>query len=134
MLVCQLHRVYGRCSSFKKRVMSVDCISSERRPSRTKTDVLANILAARLSLEIFKVRPPNIDIKGSRMPKKVLVALPPGLLEQIDFVAQVEHRTRSDLIREALRRYIESFKRTQGPRMSVSTVGQNKVAILTESE
>jgi metal-responsive CopG/Arc/MetJ family transcriptional regulator len=68
------------------------------------------------------------------MPKKVLVALPPGLLEQIDFVAQVEHRTRSDLIREALRRYIESFKRTQGPRMSVSTVGQSKVAILTEGE
>lgn len=45
------------------------------------------------------------------MPKKVLVALPPGLLEQIDFVAQVEHRTRSDLIRESLRRYIEGFKR-----------------------
>ncbi len=44
------------------------------------------------------------------MPKKVLVALPPGLLEQIDFVAQVEHRTRSDLIREALRRYLDNFK------------------------
>jgi metal-responsive CopG/Arc/MetJ family transcriptional regulator len=68
------------------------------------------------------------------MPKKVLVALPPGLLEQIDFVAGVEHRTRSDLIREALRRYIETFKRTQGPRMSVSTVGSQKMALLTDSE
>ena len=68
------------------------------------------------------------------MPKKVLVALPPGLLEQIDFVAQVEHRTRSDLIREALRRYIEAFRRTQGPRMSVANVGSQKVALLTESE
>ena len=68
------------------------------------------------------------------MPKKVLVALPPGLLEQIDFVANVEHRTRSDLIREALRRYIEVFKRTQGPRMSVSTVGSQKMALLTDSE
>ncbi|MDR3611954.1 MAG: ribbon-helix-helix domain-containing protein [Candidatus Obscuribacterales bacterium] len=68
------------------------------------------------------------------MPKKVLVALPPGLLEQIDFVANVEHRTRSDLIREALRRYIETFKRTQGPRMSVSTVGSQKMALLTDSE
>jgi metal-responsive CopG/Arc/MetJ family transcriptional regulator len=47
------------------------------------------------------------------MPKKVLVALPPGLLEQIDYVAQAEHRTRSDLIRDALRRYIEQFRRTQ---------------------
>ncbi|MBK9144561.1 MAG: ribbon-helix-helix protein, CopG family [Cyanobacteria bacterium HKST-UBA02] len=68
------------------------------------------------------------------MPKKVLVALPPGLLEQIDFVAQVEHRTRSDLIREALRRYIENFKRTQSPQMSVSTVGNQKVALLTDAE
>lgn len=68
------------------------------------------------------------------MPKKVLVALPPGLLEQIDFVAQVEHRTRSDLIREALRRYIEAFRRSQGPRMSVASVGQQKVAILTDAE
>ena len=68
------------------------------------------------------------------MPKKVLVALPSGLLEQIDFVAQVEHRTRSDLIREAMRRYIETFKRTQSPRMSVSQVGSTKVALLTEAE
>ncbi len=68
------------------------------------------------------------------MPKKVLVALPPGLLEQIDLVAQTEHRTRSDLIREALRRYIDTFKRTQGPRMSISTLGPQKVALLTESE
>ncbi len=62
------------------------------------------------------------------------MALPPGLLEQIDFVAQVEHRSRSDLIREALRRYIENFKRSQGPRMSVSTVGTQKIALLTEAD
>ena len=68
------------------------------------------------------------------MPKKVLVALPPGLLEQIDIVAQTEHRTRSDLVREALRRYVDTFKRTQGPRMSISTVGPRKVALLTEVE
>lgn len=66
------------------------------------------------------------------MPKKVLVALPSGLLEQIDAVAQVEHRTRSDLVREALRRYVEGFKRTQTPRVSVSQVGSQKVALLAE--
>ncbi|MBX9570871.1 MAG: ribbon-helix-helix domain-containing protein [Candidatus Obscuribacterales bacterium] len=49
------------------------------------------------------------------MPKKVLVALPVGMLEQVDFVAQVEHRTRSDLIREALRRYLEGFRRGSTP-------------------
>ncbi len=56
------------------------------------------------------------------MPKKVLIALPPAMLEQADFVAHCEHRTRSDLIREALRRYIDNFKRTQGAQLSVSTV------------
>jgi metal-responsive CopG/Arc/MetJ family transcriptional regulator len=68
------------------------------------------------------------------MPKKVLVALPPGLLEQIDVVAQVEHRTRSDLIREALRRYIESFRRTHAPRMTMSSLGSQKVPVLSETE
>lgn len=45
------------------------------------------------------------------MPKKVLCNFTPGLLEVIDFVAACEHRTRSDLIREALRRYLDSFRR-----------------------
>lgn len=46
------------------------------------------------------------------MPKKVLVALPAGMLEAVDFIALNEHRSRSDLIREALRRYINEFKKT----------------------
>ena len=50
-----------------------------------------------------------------QMMKRVLVALPSGLMEQADYVAQAEHRNRSDLIREAIRRYIESFKREQRP-------------------
>jgi metal-responsive CopG/Arc/MetJ family transcriptional regulator len=44
------------------------------------------------------------------MPQKVLIALPPKMLEQVDYVAMIEHRTRSDLIREALRRYLAAFK------------------------
>ena len=47
------------------------------------------------------------------MAKKVLVALPQGLLEQVDFVARAEQRNRSDLIRESLRRYIGEFSRKQ---------------------
>lgn len=67
------------------------------------------------------------------MPKKVLVALPPGLLEQIDYVAQAEHRTRSDLIREALRRYIEQFRRTQPNAAQKNTKGEvRSVALLGE--
>lgn len=56
------------------------------------------------------------------MPKKVLIALPPAMLEQVDFIAQCEHRTRSDLIREALRRYLDNFRRSQQTHMSVSTI------------
>jgi metal-responsive CopG/Arc/MetJ family transcriptional regulator len=48
------------------------------------------------------------------MPKKVLIALPSAMLEQVDFIAKCEHRTRSDLIREALRRYLDNFRRTGG--------------------
>jgi metal-responsive CopG/Arc/MetJ family transcriptional regulator len=44
------------------------------------------------------------------MPKKVLIALPPAMLEQVDWVAKQEHRTRSDLIREAIRRYINEYR------------------------
>jgi metal-responsive CopG/Arc/MetJ family transcriptional regulator len=59
----------------------------------------------------------------SNMPKKVLIALPPAMLEQVDFIAQCEHRTRSDLIREALRRYLDNFRRQQGgAHLSVSTM------------
>jgi metal-responsive CopG/Arc/MetJ family transcriptional regulator len=57
------------------------------------------------------------------MPKKVLIALPPAMLEQVDYIAQCEHRTRSDLIREALRRYLDNFRRTQGTsHLTVSTI------------
>lgn len=45
------------------------------------------------------------------MTKKVLVGLPSSLLDKIDFTAQAESRTRSDLIREALRRYLDNFQR-----------------------
>lgn len=64
------------------------------------------------------------------MPKKVLVALPPGLLEQCDFVAACEHRNRSDLIREALRRYISEF--TRGRRLVVVPGGGVKLGELIE--
>jgi metal-responsive CopG/Arc/MetJ family transcriptional regulator len=56
------------------------------------------------------------------MPKKVLIALPPAMLEQVDFIAQCEHRTRSDLIREALRRYLDNFRRQQGAHLAISTI------------
>lgn len=56
------------------------------------------------------------------MPKKVLIAMPPAMLEQVDYISQVEHRTRSDLIREALRRYLENFRKRQSPDLSTTSL------------
>ncbi len=47
------------------------------------------------------------------MATKVMVSFPDEFLVQVDRVAQEEHRTRSELIREALRLYI-GLRETQG--------------------
>lgn len=65
---------------------------------------------------------------------KVLVALPSGLLEEIDEVALAEHRNRSDLIREALRRYIENFKRNQNNAAGNNNHNNNNKQNLVNSE
>jgi CopG family transcriptional regulator/antitoxin EndoAI len=39
------------------------------------------------------------------------VSLPPDLAEQVDQLAAAEHRTRSELFREAFRRYLASQQR-----------------------
>lgn len=62
------------------------------------------------------------------MPKKILIALPPAMLMQIDQIATVEHRTRSDLVREALRRYMAEFARTAPARVALEMNYQTKVA------
>ena len=41
---------------------------------------------------------------------KVLVNFQDDFLQEIDKIAELEHRTRSSLIREALRRYLSQFK------------------------
>jgi metal-responsive CopG/Arc/MetJ family transcriptional regulator len=64
------------------------------------------------------------------MPKKVLIALPPKMLEMVDFIATEEHRTRSDLIREALRRYMESFKRQQAAIAEKAAPNNHEVGVL----
>lgn len=39
---------------------------------------------------------------------RVMLSMPPEFLSRVDEVAAREHRSRSDLVREALRRYLES--------------------------
>lgn len=40
--------------------------------------------------------------------KLITISLPPALLRQAEAVARQEHRTRSELLREALRFYVET--------------------------
>ena len=44
---------------------------------------------------------------------KVLVNFQDEFLQEIDKIAEVEHRTRSSLIREALRRYLSQYNNQQ---------------------
>lgn len=54
--------------------------------------------------------------------KKILIALTPGMLDELDSVAESEHRTRSDLVREAVRRYVhEANQRRANARQAFFT-------------
>lgn len=43
---------------------------------------------------------------SQRTTKTVTISLPPKMLDELDRVRQHEHRTRSELMREALRQYM----------------------------
>ena len=46
---------------------------------------------------------------------KVMISLPEGFLSELDRAAESEHRTRSELIREALREYLRGGKQPRKP-------------------
>ena len=50
------------------------------------------------------------------------------MIEQIDYIARLEHRTRSELIREALRRYIDNFRRAQASALGMGAVGSPEIS------
>ena len=51
---------------------------------------------------------------------KVLISMREDFLEQIDEIADEEQRTRSELIRQALREYIRRKKRSNSPNYAKS--------------
>jgi len=46
---------------------------------------------------------------------KVMISVPDEFLSEVDEVAKAEHRTRSELIREALREYVRKGKEYKRP-------------------
>jgi uncharacterized protein (DUF433 family) len=60
------------------------------------------------------------------MANKILVSLPNKFLENVDRVAAEEHRSRSELIREALRSYLETRNKKVGEGSASYTVSRSK--------
>lgn len=61
---------------------------------------------------------------------KVLVNFQDDFLQEIDKVSELEHRTRSSLIREALRRYLLQYKNETNQseaNFQPSSITQNKI-------
>ena len=60
---------------------------------------------------------------------KVLVNFQDEFLQEIDKIAELEHRTRSSLIREALRRYLSQYNQQQkeNENQTKTLVPNNKV-------
>ena len=66
----------------------------------------------------------KIQSRGDHIMARVLISMPDEFLERIDEVADTESRTRSELIREALRTYIHKS------RVKESAVANKNAAIL----
>jgi metal-responsive CopG/Arc/MetJ family transcriptional regulator len=66
------------------------------------------------------------------MMAKVMVSFPKEVLAQVDHIAQEEHRSRSELLREAMRLYIEmrQGRRRPGddPRVRSAVAAQDALA------
>ena len=46
---------------------------------------------------------------------KIMISLPPSLLEEVDQIAAVEQRSRSEFVRDALRMYLQTRQARRRP-------------------
>ena len=80
---------------------------------------------------ILQPRQPNPEYK---LPRKVLIALPPAMLRHLDHIAFTEHRTRSDAIREAIRDYMLKFDTRQEIRGQAKLESLPKLAVIQNAD
>lgn len=59
---------------------------------------------------LYICREKRKQIKGDKKMARVLISMPEKFLDEIDQIADTENRSRSELIREALRTYIHRSK------------------------
>ena len=59
---------------------------------------------------LYRYREKKELLKENRQMARVLISMPEKFLDEIDQIADTENRSRSELIREALRTYIHRSK------------------------
>ena len=65
---------------------------------------------------------------SKRTTRTVTISLPPPMVEELDRVRQREHRTRSELVREALRQYVAASERMRRIPVADPERGDEKAA------
>lgn len=55
--------------------------------------------------------------------KLLTISLPPAFLKDLERMARVERRTKSELVREALRRYAHDFELSRFRRQAIKSLG-----------
>jgi metal-responsive CopG/Arc/MetJ family transcriptional regulator len=73
-----------------------------------------------------KLYPSIVDEVPAMVSKVINISLPEELLREIDEAAAFEHRTRSELMRESVRSYIESRRRWR----EIQTIGAERARAL----
>jgi len=69
---------------------------------------------------------------SQRISKTVAIALPPAMVDDLDRVRRYEHRTRSELLREALARYMNGAG--QGHAIPVEAARADEIAAMRLAE
>jgi metal-responsive CopG/Arc/MetJ family transcriptional regulator len=69
-----------------------------------------------------------------RISKTVTVSLPPAMVDELDRVRAIEHRTRSELVREALRRYVSSMGASRRLPVQNALAEENEAVRIAEEE
>ena len=65
---------------------------------------------------------------SKRTTRTLTISLPPPMVEELDRVRRREHRTRSELVREALRQYVAASERMRRIPVADAEQGEEKAA------
>ena len=71
---------------------------------------------------------------SQRTTKTVTISLPPKMVDELDRVRRQEHRTRSELLREALRHYMTTAGTSKTIPVEEATLEETKAARVAEEE